>query len=89
MLAGKGAMIGGGPGLQYMATSGSTIANRIITGLFGVDPQLQATQTSGPQDFLREPSTSRGFKGKLTGLRIQGKRYSVTSGDSGLSISVE
>lgn len=73
---------------QYLALSGAVISNRIITGLFGIDPPLGATHTEGPEGFLRDPSVGRGFTGKLTGLLIRGKRYNVTSGDLGLSISV-
>ena len=74
---------------QYIALSGAVISNRIITGLFGVDPPLQSVHSAGPEGFLRDASVPRGFEGTLTGLLIQGKRYTVTSGDTGLSIFAE
>ena len=78
---------------QYLALSGSVVANRIISSLFGVDPPLTLTTPGtpppAPETFLRDSSTARGFEGTLSGVMIRGKSYTVTSNSSGLSIRVE
>eukprot|EP01051_Picozoa_sp_SAG22_P017137 SAG22_NODE_2571_length_2426_cov_1.299957_2_plen_342_part_01 len=62
-VADKSAAIGGVPGLQYFATSGSTLANRVLTGLFGLYPPL--ADVANPIELLRDPKTARGFNGRL------------------------
>ena len=78
---------------QYLALSGSVVANRVITSLFGVAPPLALQDTPGaspdPKTFLADPSTPRGFDGSLSGVRIRGKLYTVTSTSVGLSIRAE
>lgn len=73
---------------QYFATSGAVIANRIVTGLFGVDPPLGSVPSS-PQGFLRDASIPRGFSGALSGVSIHGQLYTITSSPSGLTIAPE
>ena len=77
---------------QYLALSGSVVANRIITSLFGVAPPLTLMDPGAPpepENFLADPSTARGFNGTLSGVRIRGKLYTVTSTDTGISIHSE
>ena len=82
------AVVGGVPGLQYFATSGSTLANRVITGLFGVYPPPTDAAT-GP-GLLRDPSTPRGFNGQLQHVELRGKLYTVSSAaEDGLTIAEE
>ena len=70
----------------------SVITNRIITGLFGVDPPLAFSSHASPDSpdepskWLRDAGTARGFNGMLTGLRIRGDLYTVTSTPAGVSI---
>jgi hypothetical protein len=71
---------------QYIALSGAVVSNRVITGLFGVEPPVHVT--SDPASFLRDAPVQRGFVGTLSGLRIQGKAYTVSSGATGLSIAI-
>ena len=86
---------------QFFEMSGAVTANRIITGLFGVDPPLSlnatvaATSSSSfssspfPEAFLRDAHVPRGFTGKLTGVLLHGRPYTVESGPAGLTIRAE
>ena len=70
----------------------AVVTNRIITGIFGVDPSLALSSppypdaADEPSQWLRDAGTARGFEGKLEGLRIRGRLYTVTSTAVGLSI---
>ena len=75
---------------QWFELAGSVTANRIITALFGVEPPLELNSTGEPTSWLRDAATPREFDGKLSGLRIRGKLYTVeSSAGSGLSIRSE
>jgi hypothetical protein len=68
---------------QWFELAGSVTANRVVTALFGVEPRLELNSTGEPSSFLRDAATPRGFDGKLSGLRIRGKLYTVQSTHSG------
>lgn len=73
---------------QYLATSGAVISNRVITGLFGVDPP--AADWTDPEQVLRDASEDRGFDGTLSGLLLAGRRFTIQSrAGHGLSIEEE
>ena len=74
---------------QYIALSGAVISNRVISGLFGVEPPLDLDAGGIPESFLRDADSPRGFEGTLSGLRIQGRLYTVVSGPKGLTIHAE
>ena len=74
---------------QYIALSGAVISNRIISGLFGVEPPLDLDAGGSPESFLRDADSPRGFEGTLSGLRIQGRAYTVVSAANGLTIHAE
>ena len=74
---------------RYIALSGAVISNRIISGLFGVEPPLDLDAGGSPESFLRDADSPRGFDGTLSGLRIQGRAYTVVSAANGLAIHAE
>jgi hypothetical protein len=56
----------------------------------GVEPPLELNSTGAASTLLRDASTPRGFDGKLSGLRIRGRLYTVESkATTGLSIQEE
>jgi hypothetical protein len=59
---------------------GGTFAEVIIRSFFGFQPDWEGRKG------LVEPESSRGFSGRLVGLRWRGKLYNVTSDDHGLSM---
>eukprot|EP01051_Picozoa_sp_SAG22_P010739 SAG22_NODE_983_length_6163_cov_8.370053_2_plen_409_part_00 len=71
---------------QWFELAGSVAANRVITGLFGVEPPLELNSAGEAPSFLRDATAPRGFKGTLAGLRLRGKIYTVESGIGGLTI---
>ena len=76
---------------ENFAMSGSTIANRIISGLFGVVGSLQEDEVlPDPVGYLHDPDIPRGFNGELQHVNIRGGLYTVTSiANVGLSIVKE
>ena len=43
---------------QWFELAGSVAANRVITGLFGVEPPLELNSTGAASSFLRDASVS-------------------------------
>ena len=64
---------------HYLDLSASTLLQKLTETVHN---------TSDPASFLRDASVQRGFVGTLSGLRIQGKAYTVSSGATGLSIAL-
>ena len=68
---------------QWFELAGAVTANRIVSGLFGVEPPLEFEAPASAASFLRDPTTPRGFNGVLSGVRIREKLYTVESGSNG------
>jgi len=74
---------------QYLATSGAVISNRIITGIFGINPPLH-DWSADPSTVLRDPAMDRGMDASLHGVRLAGRTYTVQSrAGKGLAITAE
>ena len=65
---------------QYFAMSGSVPANRVLTALFGLHPDLLGG------GFLRDPHVPRPYNATLRNVRIQGALYDIVAGSRGLAL---
>ncbi|MFE6738653.1 LamG domain-containing protein [Streptomyces tubercidicus] len=71
-------------GMAFNEVCSGKFADVIITDLFGYNPVLGSTALDSKA--LRQPGVSRGYQGTLSGVRFNGKSYTITSGSTGLSI---
>ncbi|WP_432144080.1 LamG domain-containing protein [Streptomyces sp. bgisy084] len=71
-------------GMPFNNVCSGKFADVIITDLFGYNPALGSTALDAKA--LRQSGVPRGYKGTLSGVRFNGKSYTITSGSTGLSI---
>ena len=72
---------------SWMAVCSGYIADGIIRGLFGYQPDLKLK--AGAPPALLAPNAARGFEGKLRHVRYAGALYTITAGASGVRVERE
>lgn len=71
---------------SWLAVCAGYIADGVLRGLFGFDPDPAAAFTVGATSAprLRDPTVPRAFDGALRGVRYHGRLYSLVSNRSGV-----
>ncbi len=70
-------------GCMKECISGAAFADVVINTFFGFDPSLDG------EDLLVDPQTSRPFTGKLLNLSARGKKFTISTGRSGVDCAKE
>ena len=74
---------------SWMAVCSGYIADGIIRGLFGFQPEVLQQGGGGAAPRLRAVAAARGFEGELKHVRYNGRMYTISAGAGGVSAEEE